>query len=116
MANSEDPDQTPQNAASDQGLHCLHQIQEFLLNVAIIKTNQTRLILEMDRSEVWWKKSPFGINGLSTPVPVIISANRSKTFPLSEFGFIRTVESQWLEQFWDHRNLFEIWVVRATEG
>ena len=24
LANSVDPDQTPQNAASDQGLHCLH--------------------------------------------------------------------------------------------
>ena len=24
LANNVDPDQTPQNAASDQGLHCLH--------------------------------------------------------------------------------------------
>ena len=29
-ANSVDPDQTPQNAASDQGLHCLPPIQQFL--------------------------------------------------------------------------------------
>ena len=29
-ANSEDPDQTPQNAASDQGLHCLPLIKQFL--------------------------------------------------------------------------------------
>ena len=28
-ANSVDPDQTPQNAASDQGLHCLSFIQQF---------------------------------------------------------------------------------------
>ena len=28
-ANSVDPDQTPQNAASDQGLHCLTLIQQF---------------------------------------------------------------------------------------
>ena len=28
MANSKDPDQTPQNAASDQGLHCLLKLQE----------------------------------------------------------------------------------------
>ena len=27
-----------------------------------------------------------------------------------------TVEPQWLEHLWDHGNLFEIWVVRATEG
>ena len=30
LANSVDPDQTPQNAASDQGLHCLQLIREFL--------------------------------------------------------------------------------------
>ena len=28
LANSVDPDQTPQNAASDQGLHCLLELQE----------------------------------------------------------------------------------------
>ena len=28
LTNSEDPDQTPQNAASDQGLHCLLKLQE----------------------------------------------------------------------------------------
>ena len=27
-----------------------------------------------------------------------------------------TVELQWLEHLWDHRKLFETWVVRATEG
>ena len=26
------------------------------------------------------------------------------------------VEHQWLEQFWDHENLFDIWVVRATKA
>ena len=30
LANSVEPDQTPQNAASNQGLHCLHLIKEFL--------------------------------------------------------------------------------------
>ena len=25
-------------------------------------------------------------------------------------------ELQWLEHLWDHRKLFETWVVRATEG
>ena len=29
-ANSVDPDQTPQNAASDQGLHCLPHVQKLL--------------------------------------------------------------------------------------
>ena len=31
-AKSADPDQTPQNAASDLGLHFLHQIQNFYIN------------------------------------------------------------------------------------
>ena len=30
VANGVDPDQTPQNAASDQGLHCLHKPQDIL--------------------------------------------------------------------------------------
>ena len=30
LANSIDPDQTPQNEATDQGLHCLHGVQKFL--------------------------------------------------------------------------------------
>ena len=46
LANSVDPDQTPQNAASDQGLHCLHLVQEFL---SIVKP-QTPL-LEMNLSK-----------------------------------------------------------------
>ena len=27
-----------------------------------------------------------------------------------------TVKSQWLEHLWNHGNLFETWVVQATEG
>ena len=27
-----------------------------------------------------------------------------------------TVKPQWLKHLWDHGNLFETWVVRATEG
>ena len=34
LANSADPDQTPQNAASDQGLHCMHYIQKYAVPVA----------------------------------------------------------------------------------
>ena len=30
MTNILDPDQTPQNAESDKGPHCLHYVQEFL--------------------------------------------------------------------------------------
>ena len=27
-----------------------------------------------------------------------------------------TVELHWLEHLWDHGNLFQIWIVRATES
>ena len=33
FANSVDPDQTPQNAASDQGLHCLPYIQQYVTHI-----------------------------------------------------------------------------------
>ena len=46
-----DPDQTPQNATSDQGLHCLHLVQKCLLNDNNNKTKQTPLLIEMDRSK-----------------------------------------------------------------
>ena len=36
-ANSVDPDQTPQNAASDQGLHCLSLTQQFYKHSQVIK-------------------------------------------------------------------------------
>ena len=32
------------------------------------------------------------------------------------FFFSNTVKSQWLEQLWDHGNLFETWIIRDTEG
>ena len=33
LANSADPDQTPQYATSDQGLHCLLKLQEVKVNL-----------------------------------------------------------------------------------
>ena len=33
FAKSEDPDQTPQNAASDKGLHCLPYIQQYFRHI-----------------------------------------------------------------------------------
>ena len=44
LTNIVDPDQTPQNAASDQGLHCLHSVQEFLQHMIIIAINQTPVL------------------------------------------------------------------------
>ena len=51
LANSEDPDYTPQKAASDQDLHYLHYIQIFISTKHSNKTNQTPLLLRMDRSK-----------------------------------------------------------------
>ena len=64
LANSVDPDQMPLNVASDQGLHCVYEMQEFLWNMVTIKINQTHPVLEMDWSKDWRWKSPLGINGL----------------------------------------------------
>ena len=51
LANGVDPDQMPHNAASDQGLHCLHQKHEFFIKHNN-KTDQTSSMLEMDQSKV----------------------------------------------------------------
>ena len=51
-----DPDQTPHDAASDQGLHCLHEIQEFLKYIVTIKTNQIRLILKRAGPKIQGKR------------------------------------------------------------
>ena len=37
FANSVDPDQTPQNAASDQGQHCLLKLQEVKVNETFLR-------------------------------------------------------------------------------
>ena len=41
LADSVDPDQMPQNVASDQGLHSVHEMQEFDRNMVSMKINQT---------------------------------------------------------------------------
>ena len=46
-ANSVDLDQTTQNTASDQDLHCLHLIQEFLGNTVVIKKQPDTPFLEI---------------------------------------------------------------------
>ena len=50
-ANSVDPDETPQNAASHQGVHCLHclpLIQQFL------DTTSGSIVLFQILEQVWW--------------------------------------------------------------
>ena len=43
MANSADPDQTPQNAASDQGLHCLLKLQGPVVQSVVSLTSSLRV-------------------------------------------------------------------------
>ena len=49
-ANSAEPDETPQKAASHQGLHCLPLIQSGLLCLPLINAKVT-LIFHI----IWWK-------------------------------------------------------------
>ena len=63
------------------------------INLVIMNTNQTPLILEMDRSKEWLQKSSFGINGLMK-----LSKNERKAFPrlfvlfFDEMRFCRAVK------------------------
>ena len=61
-----DPHLKSQNAASDQGSHCLHEIRGFQLNLVIIKTNEIPLKLEMNQSKECRQENPLSVNGLST--------------------------------------------------
>ena len=48
-----DPDQTPQNAASDQGLHCLQIVQLFFSSLGPSKSHSgTLLNLKLDSSNI----------------------------------------------------------------
>ena len=51
-ANSADPDQTPQNAAFDQGLHCL------------LAENSIKIYPPSLKTELIMVEIPFDINGL----------------------------------------------------
>ena len=58
------------------------------------------------------RSDPRGLSGLICQLHVYcyeLPGNLKTVYPY-------TVELQWLEHRWDHGNLFEIWVVRATEG
>ena len=55
MATSADPDQMPQNAASDQGLHCLPIVQSFFLGILVSKShNLTYLNSKLESSIHCW--------------------------------------------------------------
>ena len=61
--NSSKPDQTPQDAASDQVLHCL-QAEVFFFNLnKNEKYHPTTLKSEMDWSNGYQWEIPFGLNG-----------------------------------------------------
>ena len=56
--------------------------------------------------------------GIDTPTGNATQGKYGKKLECSttESKYGNTVELQWLEHLWDHGNLFETWVVRATEG
>ena len=55
MANSADPDQMPQNAASDQGPHCLQSVQSFFLleYLNLIARSTPKIEIEPFQYIVW---------------------------------------------------------------
>ena len=63
---SVDPDQMLRNAASDQGLHCLPLIQQFLHMSTCIKWTVQIL------GQVWYGVSIFRVNTIKSPYPVIM--------------------------------------------
>ena len=60
-ANSTETDQKPQNAASDQVLHCLLTENSIKNENYQPTTNKT----EIDGSICYWWEIPFGLNGLN---------------------------------------------------
>ena len=47
-----DPDQMLQNAASDQGLHCLPHIQQYFRHIEVVNCTSSNFRTSMVRSEV----------------------------------------------------------------
>ena len=65
FVNIVDLDQLPQNVASDQGLHCLHYIQElYKMKHCSHKNKPDTLLLEIDWSKELWWRSPLDVNEL----------------------------------------------------
>ena len=65
MVNSADPDQMPQNAASDQGLHCLQIHVVSHLSLGICKSHSwTYLKLKLDSSNIQCGRVYSVFNGL----------------------------------------------------
>ena len=60
--NSVDPDQTPQNAASDQGLHCLPLTQQFSIHSRVVNTF-TCSKMDLLKRSIW--KSIQNLSNLS---------------------------------------------------
>ena len=77
-ANSVDPDQTPDNAVFDQGLHCLLAGISFRNRLKMKKVHQTALKLEMDSSNWYGLASPVGLYGLTRTIflPWVIFTDR----------------------------------------
>ena len=93
----------------------------FALSISFIRsTISISLLLFFGRRHKWstrvdislykakrLKKIPFGIKCYCSVTSKVVQVSMCLS---------NTVELQWLEHLWDHRKLFETWVVRATEG
>ena len=58
--------------------------------MVLIKTNQTLLILEIDRSRVIEKKSPLGINGLMNILYIVFILIILDTITSDKLGYLAT--------------------------
>ena len=67
-----------------------------------------------ERSRLTQNISPLQTVGLQRLILTVTCIHFKEYFSI--WTPISTVELQWLEHLWDHRKLFETWVVRATEG
>ena len=58
------PAQTLRGMMSDQCLHCLHELEEFLKNIVIINPTKHPSVGNRPAKELWLK-SPLDVNGLT---------------------------------------------------
>ena len=102
MSNSVDPDETTFYEPSHLDLRCLQKPVVIAYGSERVKNTQNKLS----------QKKQFSIALLQCNHAVMIVSSKR----LLLLGLCVIVEIQWLKHLWDHGNLFETWVVRATEG
>ena len=64
----------------------------------------------------FWRKNMHKYWFIMAPSYEFYISYLTKVKYFSLTAFLHTVEPQWLEYLWDHKNSFATWVVRATKG